>query len=161
MNQPLRVPPPVAKDLLNIILIEDDDGDAKAVRRALAKSRIANPIHRLRDGIEALGFLRGEAETAPPEHFLILLDINMPRMNGHEFMAELRKDARLNRAVVFMLSTSEDETDIARAYDNNVAGYILKGNAGLDFLRLIDTVEHFWRLVILPDMSKPGVPRGG
>ncbi|SIO18147.1 response regulator [Vannielia litorea] len=156
-----HVPTPTAQNVLNIILIEDDDGDAKAVLRALSQSRIANPVHRMRDGIEALAFLRGEGATRPPEHYVVLLDINMPRMNGHEFMAELRNDPRLNRAVVFMLSTSRDETDIARAYDKNVAGYVLKGNAGMDFLRLINGVEHFWRIVVLPDMTQPGQPRGG
>ncbi|QDC07893.1 response regulator [Oceanicola sp. D3] len=141
-------------NLLNIVLVEDDDGDAKAVVRALTKSHIANPIHRLRDGIEALAFLRGEGESKPPEHYVLLLDINMPRMNGHEFLKELRADPRLHRAVVFMLSTSEDETDVFHAYDQNVAGYIIKGRAGADFLELIDTVEHFWRIVVLPDMSR-------
>ncbi|MGR3792743.1 response regulator [Vannielia sp. SX4] len=146
--------------MLNIILVEDDDGDAKSVKRALSRSRIANPVHRLRDGLEALSFLRGEAEELPPEHYVILLDVNMPRMNGHEFMAELRSDPRLHRAVVFMLSTSEDETDIARAYDKNVAGYVLKGNAGMDFLRLIEGVEHYWNIVVLPDMSLSSRPSG-
>ncbi|WP_244867865.1 response regulator [Vannielia litorea] len=153
MNAVHRRIPETRQQMLNLVLIEDDDGDAKAVVRALKKSHIANPIHRLRDGVEALAFLRGEGPTPPPEQYVLLLDINMPRMNGHEFLAKLRSDPRLNRAVVFMLSTSEDETDVFRAYDQNVAGYIIKGRAGADFLELINTVEHFWRIVVLPDMS--------
>ena len=152
--------PPESPPPLEIVLVEDDDGDAKAIHRAFRASRIANPIHRRRDGVEALAYLRGETGAAPPAHYIILLDINMPRMNGHEFLAELRDDPRLHRAVVFMLSTSPAETDVARAYDNNVAGYILKGNAGPDFLRLIETVDCYWHMVVLPDMDSPGREAG-
>ena len=74
----------------------------------------------------------------------------MPRMNGHEFVRELRKDDRFHKLIVFMLTTSDDRTDLDAAYDNNVAGYILKQNAGRDFLHLTETLGTYWRLVELP-----------
>ncbi len=136
---------------LNIILVEDDDGDAKAIRRALARAKIANPVIRLIDGVEALGLLRGETGT-PPDSYILLIDLNMPRMNGIELLEEIRKDQRLKGAVAFLLTTSSDERDRAAAYAHNVAGYIQKENAGSDFVNLIGTLDHFWRIVELPDM---------
>lgn len=140
--------------LLNIVLVEDDDGDAKAVRRAFDKARIANPIHRVVDGVAALAYLRGETGT-PPSTYVILLDINMPRMNGLEMLSELRKDPRLSRAIVFILTTSSDDRDRCAAYEKHVAGYIVKSRAGADFLELIATLDHYWRIIELPDMTRP------
>ncbi|MGR3455477.1 response regulator [Pseudooceanicola sp.] len=140
---------------LDIILVEDDDADAKAVRRALSKARIANPVVRLVDGVEALAYLRGESGTPPPS-YILLVDLNMPRMNGLEFLAEMRRDPQLRGAVAFLLTTSGDQTDIAAAYDRNVAGYVLKENAGNDFLNLIATLDHYWRIVELPRIAPPG-----
>lgn len=147
---------------VEVVLIEDDDGDAKAVRRALARSGFGPPPHRLRDGVEALEFLRGEAGARPPERYIILLDVNMPRMNGHEFLAELRADPALRRAVVFMLSTSRDSTDLERAYNHNVAAYILKEDTGPDYAQLLATFEAFGRVAQLPEMqaaNAPGAPQ--
>ncbi|SIS76164.1 Response regulator receiver domain-containing protein [Roseivivax lentus] len=138
--------------LLNIILVEDDDGDAKAIRRALTKAGIANPVRRVTDGVEALALLRG-AQGAVPETFIILLDLNMPRMNGIEFMAELRSDPALRRAVIFVMTTSRDDRDRADAYDRHVAGYILKSNVGEDFLDLVGTLDRYWHLVELPRIA--------
>ncbi|WP_375687706.1 response regulator [Pseudooceanicola sp. LIPI14-2-Ac024] len=140
---------------LDIILVEDDDADAKAVRRALGKAKIANPVTRLIDGVDALAFLRGETGT-PPASYILLVDLNMPRMNGLELLTELRRDDQLKGAVVFLLTTSGDRGDIAAAYERNVAGYIMKENAGDDFLNLIGTLDHYWRLVELPEIQ----PRG-
>lgn len=142
---------------LNIVLIEDDDGDAKAIRRALERARIANPVRRCIDGVEALAFLRGETGL-PPQNYVILLDLNMPRMNGIEFLGHIRGDPALHHAIVFVLTTSEHERDIASAYSHNVAGYILKSNAGNEFLHLVGTLDHFWRVVVLPDMVPPRRP---
>lgn len=136
---------------LDIILVEDDDGDAKAIRRALTRAKIANPVMRVVDGIEALGLLRGETGT-PPVSYILLIDLNMPRMNGIELLEEIRKDPLLKEAVAFLLTTSSDERDRAAAYAHNVTGYIQKQNAGSDFVDLIGTLDHFWRIVELPDM---------
>ncbi|MHA6324231.1 response regulator [Roseivivax sp. CAU 1753] len=144
----------ISPQLLNIILVEDDDGDAKAIRRALVKAKIANPVQRVMDGVEALALLRG-VNGHIPRNFVILLDLNMPRMNGIEFMAELRNDPDLNSAIVFVMTTSRDERDRADAYSKNVAGYILKSNVGEDFIDLVNTLDLYWRVVELPTIVQP------
>ena len=136
---------------LNIILVEDDDGDAKAVVRAFQKARVANPIIRVRDGVDALSLLRGETGS-PPETYILLTDVNLPRMSGLELLPEIRRDARLARAVVFVMTTSDADRDKDLAHDGNVAGYILKSNAGADFLNLVRTLDQYWHIVEMPDM---------
>lgn len=136
---------------LNILLVEDDDGDAKAIRRAFDKVKIANPITRAIDGIDALAILRGtnSGEKAKPP-FILLVDLNMPRMNGIELIKALREDRDLRQSIVFMLTTSKRDEDKVAAYNLNIAGYILKQTAGEDFLRLVDLVDRYWRIVELP-----------
>lgn len=140
----------LAESPINILLVEDDDGDAKAIRRAFVRYGAANPVVRARDGVEALDILRGPAANQPEAPFILLLDINMPRMSGHELLAELRKDPRLHPLVVFVLTTSEDAGDVARAYGQNVAGYILKKNAGSQCENLIRAMREYWQVVALP-----------
>lgn len=132
---------------LNILLIEDDDGDAMAVGRAFRKARVANPIVRAIDGRDALELLRSDDRRGLQSPFVVFLDVNMPRMNGHEFLAEIRKDPALRKLIVFMLSTSRDKRDIDAAYDRNVAGYIVKGTAGEDFLELASNIDSYWTMV--------------
>lgn len=136
---------------IKILLVEDDDGDAKAVIRAFAKAQIGNPIIRAQDGVEALAYLTGEGgatHAGPP--ILLLVDLNMPRMNGIEFIRALRAHPDLRRTVAFLLTTSKREEDMAAAYDLNVAGYIVKQNAGADFLNLVGMIDSFWKIVELP-----------
>ena len=137
---------------LNIFLVEDDDGDAKAVTRAFSKVQIANPIVRSFDGQDALDALRGENghSTIPTPH-IILLDLNMPRMNGIQFLQEIRNDPKLKRLIVFVLTTSKNDQDKIDAYNLNVAGYVVKETAGRDFLELIELVGNYSRVVELPD----------
>jgi len=136
---------------LNILLVEDDDGDAKAVERAFRNSAIANPILRAIDGIEALEMIRGDnGKIKPPQPYLLLVDLNMPRMGGIALVRALREDASLRHAVVFMLTTSKREEDKIAAYNLNVAGYILKETAGQDFLNLVRLMDCYWRIVELP-----------
>lgn len=140
---------------LKVLLVEDDDGDAKAVARAFRSAKVANPIVRARDGVEALEYLRGSAARArmqPP--FVILVDVNMPRMDGHQFVSALRDDPDLHEHIAFMLTTSRDADDISRAYGQNVAGYIVKEDAGHDFLRLAQTLDMYWTLVQKPLMER-------
>jgi CheY-like chemotaxis protein len=136
---------------VNILLVDDDDGDAKAVQRAFVSARIGNPFRRAIDGVDALDILRGQnGKQLLGTPRLLLVDLNMPRMNGIELVAELRADPELQQLVVFILTTSHRDEDMAAAYDLNVAGYILKEKAGDDFLRLCSLVDNYWRIVELP-----------
>jgi CheY-like chemotaxis protein len=136
---------------LNILLVEDDDGDAKALQRAFLKAKIANPILRAVDGMEALEMLNGtNGKAKAPSPMLFLVDLNMPRMNGIQFVQALRKDQDLRHSVVFILTTSKRDEDKTAAYDLNVAGYIVKSTAGQDFLNLVNLVDCYWRIVEMP-----------
>ncbi|MBT2246866.1 response regulator [Sphingobium sp. BHU LFT2] len=136
---------------VNLLLVEDDEVDVQGLKRAFAKSRIANPITVARDGIEALEMLRGENgyEKLPKPH-LILLDLNMPRMNGIEFLEAIRADEDLKGSVVFMITTSKADEDKARAYGHNVAGYIVKQDPANTFMEAVSLLEHYWRIVEFP-----------
>ena len=136
---------------VTLLLVDDDDGDAKSVQRAFASARIANPIVRAVDGIDALDILRGRnGKTKLTSPYLLLVDLNMPRMNGIELVEALRLDHDLHSCIVFVLTTSSRDEDKVAAYDLNVAGYIVKERAGQDFQRLIDMMQCYWRVVELP-----------
>ena len=132
----------------SILLVEDDDVDAMGVDRALKKMRLANPLIRARDGIEGLALLRS-GEIAKP--YIILLHLNMPRMGGLEFLDELRRDSELHKSIVFVLTTSKRDQEIAAAYEKNIAGYIVKTTLNEDFDQLLGFLDHYWRLVELPE----------
>lgn len=132
---------------VTLLVVDDDDIDAIALERALRKLRLLNTVHRARDGQEALDLLRSGAIPSP---YIILLDLNMPRMNGLEFLQALRTDPMLTHAVVFVLTTSKSDEDLVAAYRKHVAGYVLKQHMDRDFLEVIGLIEHYWRLVELP-----------
>lgn len=136
---------------VKILLIDDDDGDARSVERAFQKAKIANPITRAIDGIDAFEILRGEngkRKLQPP--YILLVDINMPRMDGIDFLETIRDDENLRQTIIFMLTTSKNEEDKIKAYNKNVAGYIVKETAGRDFLKLTNLMDIYWRIVELP-----------
>jgi CheY-like chemotaxis protein len=138
--------------MVNLLLVDDDEIDVQGLKRAFAKSRIANPITVARDGIEALEFLRGEnGRPKLSKPYLILLDLNMPRMNGLEFLEAIRADEDLKRSVVFMITTSKAEEDKARAYAQNVAGYIVKQDPANTFMQAVALMEHYWKIVEFPE----------
>ncbi len=138
-------------DAVTILLLEDDDGDAKAIQRALRKAKVVNPIVRAIDGVEALEMIDGKNGQPPlKEPFMLLVDLNMPRMDGIEFLRHIREQPRLKRAIAFVLTTSSRDEDVIAAYDLNVAGYVLKDNAGKDFLNLIELLDCYWRVVRFP-----------
>lgn len=134
--------------VLNIMLVEDDQVDVMNVRRAFEKNRIANPLFVAGDGIEALEMLRGG--QVPLSRRIVLLDLNMPRMTGIEFLRELRKDSRLMHTPVVILTTSNDDRDKIEAYNLNVAGYLLKPVTFIHFVELMATLNKYWTLVELP-----------
>ena len=132
---------------VHFLLVEDDDVDAMSVERGFAKLRIANPLTRARDGIEALQLLRGDALGRP---VLVLLDLNMPRMGGLEFLEELRADPELTTTVVFVLTTSKLDEDRTASYAKHVAGYVVKTELEAGFLDLAELLQAYWRVVELP-----------
>jgi CheY-like chemotaxis protein len=135
---------------VKILLVEDDDGDARAIERAFRQARIANEIHRVIDGVEALDVLRGDIGTHLIPPYIVLADINMPRMNGIELIKTMRQDEVLKRSIVFMLTTSRNDEDVVAAYELNVAGYILKSRAGEDFANVVHLIDCYWRVVEMP-----------
>jgi CheY-like chemotaxis protein len=134
--------------VLNILLVEDDQIDVMNVKRAFTKSHILNPLFVAADGLEALQKLRGG--LIPSGRRLILLDLNMPRMNGIEFLREIRNDPELAPTPVVVLTTSNDERDKVEAYDLNVAGYLLKPVEFVNFCELMVTLNKYWTLVEMP-----------
>lgn len=141
---------------VQLLLVEDDDVDAEGVERALRKRRIANRIIRAVGGMEALEILRG-GEGIPPlrRPFMVLLDLNMPRMDGLTFLKELRADPDLRDSIVFVLTTSDADRDKVAAYDANVAGYMLKSRVGEMFVNLIELLEPYWRYIEFPPGHRP------
>lgn len=133
-----------------LFVVEDDDVDFLTVQRSLRKKRIANPVIRARDGVEALEML---AQEKVPKPFIILLDLQMPRMTGIEFLRQLRSNPAynsFNNSVVFVLSTSNDEQDILNSYKEFVAGYFVKEETGDGFLQMADMLDGYWKIVHLP-----------
>ena len=125
----------VMNNTVNILLVEDDVVDVMNLKRTFRKLKIANPVHVANDGIEALEVLRGEGGKGPiPHPFVILLDLNLPRMHGLEFLTELRKDPEFRNSVVFVLTTSKSEEEKLAAYDLKIAGYILKKDIAEGFI---------------------------
>jgi CheY-like chemotaxis protein len=131
--------------VVTILLVEDDEIDVKALRWAFDKLKIANPLVIARDGVEAWQML---AEL--PRPYLVITDINMPRMNGIELLRKIRQSTEFRDSIVFMLTTSNDEQDKIDAYDLNVAGYMLKSDMGTSFTRAIGLIENYWKVVEFP-----------
>jgi CheY-like chemotaxis protein len=133
---------------LNILLVEDDEVDVMTVKRAFQKNHITNPLFVAADGIEGLEMLRGS--EIPKGRRLVLLDLNLPRMNGIEFLQELRKDPELRLIPVVVLTTSNDDHDKVNAYNMNVAGYLLKPVTFENFCDVMVALNKYWSLVELP-----------
>jgi CheY-like chemotaxis protein len=134
--------------VLNILLVEDDAVDVLNVRRAFEKYRILNPLHVATNGIDALQMLR--SGLVPAERRLVLLDLNLPRMNGIEFLRHLRSDPRLHMIPVVVLTTSADDRDRIDAFNLNVAGYLVKPITFAKFAELMATLNKYWSLVDFP-----------
>ncbi|MEG4285977.1 response regulator [Microcoleus sp. A006_D1] len=138
---------------IHILLVEDDEVDVMNVRRAFKKSNIVNPLYMASNGLEALAILRqeGKIEPAMPQaRRLILLDLNMPKMNGIEFLRELRLDESLRSIPVIVLTTSNEDRDKVEAYNLNVAGYILKPVTFSNFVEVMATLNKYWMLSEIP-----------
>lgn len=135
---------------LNLVLIEDDDIDVMNVKRALERAHVTNPLFVARNGLEGLALLRSDA--VPTDRRLVLLDLNMPKMNGIEFLHELRNDPALRATPVVVLTTSDDDRDKIQAYNLNVAGYLLKPVTFMNFVDVMAALNKFWALVEMPNV---------
>ena len=132
------------KQPMTILLVEDDEIAAEAVQRAFRKQKINNPFVVAGDGVEALEILRGEhADITLKQPFVVLLDLNMPRMDGYEFLSIIRQDDALKTLLVFVLTTAEDEVERTKAYQHYISGFLSKREAGTDFLNVIRLLEQF------------------
>lgn len=129
--------------MIDILLVDDDEVDVMNVRRAFKKNNISNPLTVAGNGLEALEMLRANPNV--PRR-LILLDLNMPRMGGLEFLQELRADAVLKILPVVVLTTSAEDRDRIEAYKLNVAGYILKPVTFSNFVEVMATLNDYWSL---------------
>jgi CheY-like chemotaxis protein len=135
----------------HLLHVEDDDLCLMGLNRAFKSAKIANPITVAHDGIEALEMLRGtNGRTRLPRPYLILLDLNMPRMDGIELLTVLRDDEELKKSIVFIMTTSDADEDKLNAYNLGVAGYILKTNPANAFLEATTLLDTYWRVVEFP-----------
>jgi CheY-like chemotaxis protein len=136
---------------INILLVEDDEVDVMNVKRAFQKNNLSNPIHHAGNGVEALSYLRGENGYPPialPR--IILLDLNMPKMGGIEFLQNLRADEKLKNISVFVMTTSNEDEDKVKAYNLGVAGYILKPISMESFVSAVAILKNYWTLCEYP-----------
>jgi len=138
----------MAERALNILLVEDDEVDVMNVQRAFERNHMTSALFVAGNGIEALEMLR--SKRIPRERRLILLDLNMPKMNGIEFLEELRADPELSSTPVVVLTTSNDDQDKLDAFNFNVAGYLLKPVTFNAFCDKMATLDRYWALVEMP-----------
>jgi CheY-like chemotaxis protein len=131
-----------------ILLVEDDRVDAVSVQRAFKKLKITNPLKLVLNGEEALDFLRHPENDKP---CIILLDLDMPRMNGIEFLRIAKQDSRLKRIPVVVLTSSQEECDKVESFNLGVAGYIIKPSDYLQFIDVLSTIDLYWTLSELPN----------
>ena len=136
----------ISERTVTILLVEDDDVDVMALKRAFETLRIANPIEVASDGVEAW-----EKIQTIRRPFLVITDINMPRMNGLELLKKIRESEEFHRSIVFVLTTSNADEDKVDAYNLNVTGYILKSEMKSSFTQAIELVENYWKVVELPN----------
>src|SRR5271170_554329 len=130
---------------VQILIVEDNPGDARLVREVMRDSKILNEIHWVADGVEALAFLRRQGKYSDaPRPNLMFLDLNMPRKDGREVLREVKGDADLRRIPVVVMTSSQAEEDIARAYDQHANCYVRKPIDFEQFHAVVKTLENFW-----------------
>lgn len=141
--------------LPHILLIEDDEIDQENIKRAFKDEGILNPLSIANDGQEALDMLKGESgyTKLAPTPSIILLDINMPRMNGFEFLEILKKDTVLSLISVYIFTSSDTPRDILRAHQHHVSGYILKPFGANEVVITINTLKQYWSIAQFPKPS--------
>jgi CheY-like chemotaxis protein len=141
----------MATPTVSIMIIDDDEIDVRALTRGLIQQRISNPVYVAKDGTEGLAMLRGDqGQPKIPRPALIVLDLNMPRMTGLEFLQELRADSTLADSIVFILTSSNADEDKTAAYKHHIAGYVVKSDAGVSFLKAVQMVQKYVLCVQFP-----------
>jgi chemotaxis family two-component system response regulator Rcp1 len=137
---------------IEILLVEDNPGDVRLTREALVDAKVHNHLSVVGDGVEALAFLHREGQYAnAPRPDLILLDLNLPRKDGREVLAEIKNDERLRRIPVVVLTTSQAEEDVLRAYDLRANCYVTKPVDLDQFIKVVQSIDSFWfTIVVLP-----------
>jgi len=137
---------------VEILLVEDNPGDVRLTKEALKEAKVINNLTVLKDGVEALAFLRhqGIYDNAATPH-LILLDLNLPRKDGREVLAEIKADEKLKRIPVVVLTTSQDEQDVFKRYNLHANCYVTKPVDLEQFISVVKSIEDFWLgIVMLP-----------
>jgi CheY-like chemotaxis protein len=132
----------------SILLVEDDKVDAMTVKRAFKEIHVLNPVEWLENGEEALNFLKNSQNKRPG---IILLDLNMPKMNGIEFLKIVKQDENLKKIPVVVLTTSKEEQDRIDSFNLGIAGYMIKPVDYLQFVKAIKTIDLYWSLSELPE----------
>ncbi len=132
-----------------VLLVEDDPADVELTRETLADAKVLTRLHVVGDGLEALAFLRREEKFADaPRPDLVLLDLNLPRMDGRAFLAEIRADDRFKSIPVVVLTTSQAEEDIVKSYRLGANCYITKPVGLTEFARVVNAIEDFWFTIV-------------
>ena len=140
---------------IEILLVEDNPGDARLAAEALKENKVRNNLYHVKDGVEAMRFLRGQAEyTDVPLPDLVLLDLNLPRKGGHEVLEEMKGDAKLRLIPVVVLTTSAAERDLIKSYNLHANAYVVKPMSLDQFVEVVQAVEEFWLSIVrLPRVS--------
>ncbi len=136
-------------ELIEILLVEDSPGDADLAREALESTKVRNRLHVVRDGEEAMAFLQRKPPFRDaPRPGLILLDLNLPKKDGREVLAEIKDDPELKRIPVVILTTSKDEEDVLKTYNLHANCYITKPIDLGQFLKVVRSIEEFWLTIV-------------
>ena len=134
---------------VSILLVEDNPGDVRLTQEALRESKVLNELHVVRDGEEAMSFLRQNGQYADaPRPGLILLDLNLPKKDGREVLAEIKSDKQLKSIPVVILTTSNAEIDIMKTYENHANCFITKPVNLEQFITIIESIESFWLTIV-------------
>ncbi len=139
------------KETVNILLVEDDEIDVLKVKRAFTRNNMTNPLFVAQNGLEALDYLRGENGATKVElPRVILLDLNMPKMNGFEFLEHVRNDPELRISTIYVMTTSDDEKDVLEAFKFLIAGYIVKPLDVEKFIAALKVLNKCWEISDFP-----------
>lgn len=141
---------------IDILLVEDNLGDIDLAKEALGMGKLHNTLHVVQDGVAAMDFLRKKGKYAgEPRPDLIILDLNLPKKDGREVLAEIKADAGLKRIPVVVLTTSQAEEDVLKTYDLHANCFVTKPLDMKQFLHVVQSIEEFWlTIVVLPDGAK-------